>query len=103
MCILYVFLQVLCIDWFFVNYFMSLFQNVSKVGVLNSVFDLKCTLVVEWWWSGVNLNNGYQKDMFWKEIGLRVQGLLTILDIKVDIMGGGKPTKVMHDLYDLNS
>jgi hypothetical protein len=48
MCILYVFLQVLCIDWFFVNYFMSLFQNVSKVGVLNSVFDLKCTLVVEW-------------------------------------------------------
>ena len=41
------------------------------------------------WWG---LKNGYQRDIYLKEIGLRAQNMIIILDSTINIIGGGGGT-----------
>jgi hypothetical protein len=50
----------------------------------NSVFGLKHAPIREWCMVGCDSKNGHQK-----EIGLRAQTSLSIVDVKVNIIGWG--------------
>ena len=62
--------------------------EISKVSGPNLVTYLNQTTVIEWCVGRCGSKNGLQKDMFLKEIWLRAQDLLTILDSIVSIIAG---------------
>ena len=43
----------------------------------------------EWYAVGCSSKNGYQKDVYLKEIGLHVQNVIIILSSRINIIGGG--------------
>ena len=72
-----------------------------KVDVPISISDLKWILVFEWCMVGWGSKNGHQKDICWKEIGLYVQNLLTILDVIVKRIWKNQPIWSFIDLKNL--
>ena len=75
-------------------YIMSSLQNTkptnTKVDVPNSVTHFGWTPIFVWCVVRRDLKNWHQKDMCWKEIGLRVQNILAIPGSIVNKIGEGR-------------
>ena len=58
----------------------------DKLNFLNkcakSMTNLMGHMYFEWYVVGCGFENGYQKDVYFKEIGLRAHNMITILGIK---------------------
>ena len=63
-------------------------QVLAKLDVPTSVTQLNRTPISEWYVVRCGSNNGYLRDMCSKDIGLRVQNVMTVLSLIVNIIDG---------------